>query len=279
VRKRLGALVGAVVAGFLLLAAPGASAAASHEAGWGCVADSSRPGLTLLASPIEGGPYSPLVKELRGVIVTWRAKVGPGLPPLAQQLGVFRQVNGGAEYTKVAESAIETFSPGTEAVATRIPVQAGDYIGLHGPTETFVCDGYWESSSPVLQGGVALGETRTFETEAGIGSPVIAVVEIDEDGDGYGDLTQDECPETAAYYDECPPLWFLKVKVSLKREVIKVRVRPTSKARIEVDCKVALPVGDEGPTATRDGPSASPSRAEPSAPEPSWCPGLGCPTP
>ena len=246
-RRRFGPAVGVVAAGLLLLAAPNASAAISHEAGWGCVADSSRAGLTLLASPIEGHPHSPLVKEARAVIVNWGVRVGPGLPPLAQQLGVFRQVNGGAEYTKVAESAVATFSAGTEAVPARIPVRAGDHIGLHGPVGTFVCDGEWSGSSAVFRGSVAVDETRAFESEAGVGSPVIAVVEIDEDGDGYGDASQDECPETAAFHDTCPPLWFLKGKPH--RYVIVVRLRPVQKARVGVSCRIALP-GDGGRGAT-----------------------------
>lgn len=231
-RRRLGLSIPVTLAA-LLLSASGASGAVSDEAGWGCPADGSRPGWTLLAGPLPGSPYSPLVKESPGVIVSWNVRVGPGLGPLAQQLGVFRPVNGGTEYTKVAESAIETFGEKTEAVPTRIPVQAGDLIGLHGPEATFVCSGQGSPAPTLFEGDVALGETRAFKVEPGARAPVIAVVESDADGDGYGDASQDRCPESALFQTPCPLVALDVGKVTVKPRAILIEVGNNTEASVE----------------------------------------------
>lgn len=238
-RKRLSLPIAAVLS-TLLLSAPSASAAVSSEAGWGCTADSSKAGWTLLASPLQGSPYSPLVKESPGVIVHWNVRVESGLSPLAQQLGVFRAVNGGAEYTKVAESPLETFggNPEAEAFATRIPVQAGDYVGLHGPVETFVCGGQAGASSPLFEGGIAIGETKAFKTESEFRSPVSAVVEFDADGDGYGDSSQDGCPESALFQTACPLVALEIGDVEVKRGAILIEAGNNSTASVEATGEV-----------------------------------------
>jgi hypothetical protein len=207
--------------------------ALSDEAGWHCTADASRAGWTLLASPQAGSLFSPLVKQSRGVITSWNVRVGPGLGPLAQQLGVFRAVNGGSEYTKVAESAIETFGVGSEQLPTRIPVQAGDFVGLHGPLETFVCDGQENASSALFEGGVALGETKAFKDESGVRSPVAAIVESDADGDGYGDASPDRCPESALFQTACPIVALSIGEVTVKRSAILIEVGNNTEASVK----------------------------------------------
>jgi hypothetical protein len=241
-RRRLGLPISIALA-VLLLTTASASAAVSDEAGWGCTADSSRAGWTLLAAPLPGSPYSPLVKESPGVIVSWRVRVGSGLSPLAQQLGVFRPVNGGAEYTKVAESPIETFGEKTEAVPTRIPVQAGDLIGLHGPEATFACSEQGSPAPALFEGDVGLGETRAFKAEPGARAPVIAVVESDADGDGYGDASQDRCPESALFQAPCPLVALDIGKVAVKSQAILIEVGNNTQASVEARGEVRWTTG------------------------------------
>lgn len=229
-----------IVAVFAVMLFSGASSAAapfpgealSDEAGWHCTADGSRAGWTLLALPQAGSLYSPLVKQSHGVITSWQVRVGPGLSPLAQQLGVFRAVNGGSEYTKVAESAIETFGVGSEQLPTRIPVQAGDFVGLHGPLETFVCDEQENATSALFEGGIALGETKAFKVESGVRSPVGAIVELDADGDGYGDASQDRCPESAVFQTSCPFVALSVGEVTVKRSAILIEAGNNTEASL-----------------------------------------------
>ncbi len=237
-----------LVSGPSCSAAPFSGEALSDEAGWHCTADASRAGWTLLALPQAGSPYSPLVKQSHGVITSWNVRVGSGLSPLAQQLGVFRAVNGGAEYTKVAESAIETFGVGSEQLPTRIPVQAGDFIGLHGPLETFVCDGEGSGSSALFEGGIALGETKAFKAESGVRSPGAAIVELDADGDGYGDASQDRCPESAVFQTTCPLVALSIGEVTVKRNAILIEAGNNTEASLtargEVRWRVPPQAGD-----------------------------------
>ncbi|HEX2097006.1 MAG TPA: hypothetical protein VHF50_06520 [Solirubrobacterales bacterium] len=231
-RKRLGAAVAAA----LLLLAP--AAPASTEAGSNCVADGSRANSTLLATPTAAFPDQPPVKE-QGVLVNWTVRVGPGLGPLVQQFGVFRAAGGGG-YTKAGEQT-ETLADGWNEFPARIPVQVGDLLGLYGPAATLTC-GY--GAAALFEGPVANGETKTFGSLEGVTPPVSAVVEPDGDDDGYGDQSQDDCPESADYHEQCPPLSYLRAKP--RGEVIYVTLQPTSDSRIDVSCRVALPPDERG---------------------------------
>jgi hypothetical protein len=217
-RRAVRALASTFVA--VLLVAP-AAFAGSSEAGWGCTATGSEPGMTVLSIPEEWSSYSPLVKENPGVIVSWTVRVEDGLGQFAQQLGVFRPVGNG-EYTKVAESAVETFGPkvGEELTSypTRIPVQQGDVLGLYGPEETLYCMG---GPAPRFGGPVAVGETKAFSMD-GRRSPVNAVVEEDLDRDGYGDFSQDRCAVSALFQTDCPLPALSVGKVSVKKRAIVV---------------------------------------------------------
>ncbi|HWM62473.1 MAG TPA: hypothetical protein VNP96_00605 [Solirubrobacterales bacterium] len=225
-RKRLGAAIAAISTALLLLA-PGAQA--STEAGWNCTANGSKAGWTLLATPQEPLPVSPLVKESPGVIVGWVVRVGPGLGQFAQQLGVFRE-SGGGQYTKVAESAVETFPEGFTQYPARIPVQKGDLLGLHGPTETLYCH---VGPSALFEGGIAVGETKAFVTEGAFKPPVSAVVEGDLDGDGYGDQSQDGCPTSALFQTECPIVALDIDAVEVRHRAILVEVGVNSETSVE----------------------------------------------
>lgn len=217
----------------LLLAAPSALAGSS-EAGWGCTATGSEPGWTLLATPQGGGPYSPLVKESPGVITAWTVRVGAGLGQFAQQLGVFRPAGNG-EYTKVAESALEVFGEvvpgeGVTSRPARIPVQQGDLVGLHGPEGTLYCGG---GPSAVFNGSIATGETKPFVEEGAGKSPVNAVVEEDVDRDGYGDFSQDRCPNSALFQTECPLPAIAVGKVAVKKRAIWIEASNNTDASFE----------------------------------------------
>lgn len=231
-RKRLSASVAAAAASLVVLAAP-ASASTSSEAGWGCTAVGSKPSSTLRATPLPGSPYSPLVKESPGVIVSWGVRVAPGLSPLAQQLNVFRPTGSAGEYTKVAESATEAFAEGFNEYPARIPVQAGDVLGLYGPVETYFCEGEF-------------------------GPPVSAVVEADVDGDGYGDSRQDGCPESALFQTDCPLVELDIGAVKVRRHAILIEVGNNTEASVKAHGEVSWALR---PETTGGAPNPSPTRA------------------
>ena len=95
----------------------------------------------------------------------------------------------------------------TEAL-TRRPVQAGDFVGIEFPDT--VKDG---ANGPPRQcaykiGGNAPGTTQTYTSASCNNNEwlVQATVESDADHDGYGDVTQDQCPTNASTHGACPLL-------------------------------------------------------------------------
>ncbi len=89
---------------------------------------------------------------------------------------------------------------------TRIPVQAGDLIGLK-PSSKGQC---WAEHRPEYE--MAFGTAPGFGATANFSVrednetqvDVSARLEPDADGDGYGDETQDQCPTVPAAQGPCP---------------------------------------------------------------------------
>jgi hypothetical protein len=220
--------------------APAERGPSSTPVGYRCAADTIHPNQTrLLAGPhatdwlrfVPGGPNQ--------IITAWGAGVGPGLAPIAQQLVVFEPLGGGS-YRKVAESPMEILTEGQDTgFRIRIPVKGAKLVGLYGPRGTLACrneESMFESASPVSMwsdGGALVGETMTFQTEEGVGTPLSVSVEVDEDRDGYGDGSQDRCLETASAGSDCP----IDVNVSeveVKRRAILLEVTSEARAQIRV---------------------------------------------
>jgi hypothetical protein len=141
-----------------------------------------------------------------GVIVRFRFK-GDG----AVSLVAYRPSERTASHlhaTKVATSVPAT-GAGMDVVseaATRIPVAAGDMIGL------------WLGGGGYAFGLSAPSETTTVwgaseGSDGSIDTPLVgrgeflyqADVEPDADGDGFGDETQDQCTGRAGALNGCPP--------------------------------------------------------------------------
>jgi hypothetical protein len=227
------AAIAVALAGASLVLAPGASAAT--EVGEPCIANGTRPNGTLLVFNTTPGPaIKPVVpEEPAQVITSWKVQVGPGIAPLPQRLEVYRVLNEEQDYRKEAESATVTVREGLNVFPTRIPVQGWTgYLGLYGPDGTLVCN-----SAPQLagsfEGAAGLGETRRVKSVIGLGVPVLATVEDDRDKDGYGDETQDKCPQNAALQDGCPVVT-THAKATTKERSIVVDVGVSSEAVVDV---------------------------------------------
>jgi hypothetical protein len=142
----------------------------------------------------------------RGVVVRWRVL---GVPTFARefQLRVLAP-NGSSGYTVARSSAAETLPKNTSAEAgaigsfpTRLPVPAGGYVGIAtDPTFTtpaVVAGPPGTTMSKLADGadGTTYGSLPTTATSV-VGYD--ADIEPDGDGDGYGDVTQDACPQAAS---------------------------------------------------------------------------------
>jgi RTX calcium-binding nonapeptide repeat (4 copies) len=136
-----------------------------------------------------------------GVVVRWRVQTvdsGGGSGPMS--LKVLRQLPGGA-FTGAGTSPTEVIVAGAvRTVPTRLPVRAGDYIGVNMPVQPAgiallalplpgVSFSIWE---PALgDGEVRAATSPNLDAQTMLYN---ADVEPDCDGDGFGDETQD--PDT-----------------------------------------------------------------------------------
>jgi hypothetical protein len=197
-------IAAAALAVSLLGAAPGAFAATTY--GSECQGDLAFMGpTTALESlgPAKGMPVS-------GVITAWKMKGTSFTVMSTQRLKVARRA-GGSEPVITAETAPVVIGIAEKGVATRLPVQAGDLIGLSSQDETGYTDlcsaGGATNGVSAVKGDVTVGETAAVgSATTGQALPVRVTIEPDADGDGFGDETQDACPTSALVQTACPIL-------------------------------------------------------------------------
>lgn len=111
----------------------------------------------------------------------------------------------GETFQVVGESALESPVAGANVFSTRIPVQAGDRFGAF-EKGLLLCAGETGDIVAGTTGDVPSGSTFTAN-EAFPGAvrlPISAIVEPDADNDGYGDETQDGCPQDPGTHEACP---------------------------------------------------------------------------
>jgi hypothetical protein len=148
-----------------------------------------------------------------GVITSW-SQLGSTIDPGQAKLIMWRPTSIATDFTVVAKSEAQTFVSGMLlSFPTRIPVQAGDLLGIRAgttPTDCFFVGAPGDSirfrNDPGTDPEPADGSTQTLPSMLpNIRTNISAVVELDADGDGFGDETQDRCPTDASTQGTCPP--------------------------------------------------------------------------
>jgi hypothetical protein len=238
-------LIGPVAVALPAISALGASSAsAATEFGDNCVADE------LVESPITifeitgaGNPL-PTAAPSAGVITKWKVNLIPTPVTVPQTLKVLR-VNSGAKSVQVVGEASANIVGGSNSFDTRIPVQAGDRLGLFegGSNGPLICELPGASLLGAFEGGTGVGATAPFieiPTEARV--PVSAIVEPDADNDGFGDETQDQCPQNAAVQTPCP-VAALSVSSVVRKGFARILVTSSVQVPVTVAGKVKLGKG------------------------------------
>lgn len=230
------ALRGVALVGILALVAllGATSASASTEVGNTCPVDVGRENATELQLSKAAGSATPIAVPAAGVVTSWKVTLPPTEAVLVQKMRVFRPTGNPNEFTAVAETPYEVLPPGSNIIATRIAVQSGDRIGAYGPFGTVTClTANPDDVMGTYTGNALVGETHTFATSTGEQVAISAVVEPDGDGDGYGDETQDKCPEKATLQTPCPTISLEAFPIVLKRSVL-VLVSASSESSVQV---------------------------------------------
>ncbi|HEY1456947.1 MAG TPA: hypothetical protein VGF15_00385 [Solirubrobacteraceae bacterium] len=162
-----------------------------------------------LQSESASGQLSYTVPAPGGVITSWSE--APAGRTGSERLLVARPTTTQGRYTVLALSPVETVS-GTEnqTFPVRIPVQAGDLLGLEPTTPGLFCTfsedfGYSGDLVGVLPGEPSEGETLTVEPALSKKRlNVTGTLEPDADHDGYGDISEDRCPTDPSTHEACP---------------------------------------------------------------------------
>jgi hypothetical protein len=235
-RRAIGASAGIMLA---IAASSAPSAAAATEFGSDCAANASEPNVTVVQLQKASGSALPLTAPSAGVLTAWTIRIDPSAfveESDRVKLMLFRSQANPSKLEAVAESAEATVVHGTNNFKTRIPVQAGDRLGLYGANSpgTLACTtGSAEDEIGLLRAAAPLGSINTFPPVTKDQVPIAAALESDKDGDGYGDETQDGCPQSAAYHEACPTVTFSSHAKAKKKSIV-VRVGVSSEAVIDV---------------------------------------------
>jgi len=218
-----------------------ASATAATQAGNSCVGNDGTSGATLMN--LSNAPGNPLPATIpsSGVISKWTFNVTSEIESgiYSQALKIFRATGAPQQYQVIGESAQGSLSGGLNTFLTRIPVRAGDLIGNNGlfAGKPFVI--YCETGDPGDRFGVFDGNptpgsiATTVVEEEGLQVPITVFVEPDSDNDGYGDETQDACPQSAALQTPCPPVT-LSSSTQVKKGSVTVIVTSSTAAPVTV---------------------------------------------
>lgn len=223
------------------------SATAATEVGNKCAATGGSSGAILVSQANAPGDPLPAAIPGDGVITRWSFTLGipPEDVPLTETLKVFRPTGVPKQLQVVGESATITLSGGTQTAPTRIPVKAGDLLGglatAGAESGVLYCTtGNAGDRVGVVSGSAPSGSTVTIEDEQdGLQNPIVVFVEADADHDGYGDETQDACPQSAAVQTACPLVTLDSVSFA-GRNKVTVYVATSVAAPVSVSGTVKL---------------------------------------
>jgi hypothetical protein len=238
-RIRLAVILTATAA-MLLAAGPGIASAAT-EFGDTCSAEDAAPGPYSLVTLSSPGSGLPLTAPISGVIT--KVKVNNQIPfpfTVPTLVKVLRSA-GGNSYTAINQVAVQVGN-GQTTVDARMPVLAGDRLGLRGtpfsyegsPIEgiSLYCGEVPGTLGATLQ-EVGVGSSANFEPVTEGRVPLAAVIEPDADNDGFGDETQDLCPQSAAVQVACPPV-ALSTSTQVKKGSVTIIVTSSTAAPVTV---------------------------------------------
>lgn len=147
-------------------------------------------------------------------------------------------------WTVVGKSELLSVSPNTlNSFPVRIPVQSGWRLGLYVSTNDMNCNGPTGMTADKQDAGFFNPGTQSDFAPSqqdiqGYRANVAVTVESDVDGDGFGDVSQDACPESATTQAPCPApdTTITKVKKRAAKRIVKIKF--TSDPGTSFTCKV-----------------------------------------
>jgi hypothetical protein len=211
----------AVVAAFGAVLLGPAEASASVQVGSDCPANYVYANNMVAQLARAPGAPLPIDAPVSGVVTKWRMTANSSTAGSYEEaVSILHPTVVPNAFEVRAESTLGVVTAGVHEFPTRLPIQAGDKLGFWGHPGPLVCNGEGTQAADVMGfiappalAGSFFNPTVQQPSKLISGS---VTIEPDADGDGYGDETQDLCPQSAAYQAGCP-----LVTLSLKRSVAK----------------------------------------------------------
>jgi hypothetical protein len=189
----------------LVLTAPTpAHAAPPNDFGNSCLATTTTGNATVVMTSKSGLNPLPITAPSTGIITKVAVNV-PAIPAIATVLKTLRPTGGLNEYRVISQSTTFAVNTGNNTYDVRLPVTAGDLLGASSSLAVLLCS--TANASDVVAavaGDIQPGQAATYTPVASRALVAVATIEPDVDHDGYGDTTQDLCPQSAAFQTTCP---------------------------------------------------------------------------
>ena len=239
----------ALVTGVLMVAVTTGptSASAATEVGNKCAANTSAGEVVLISLANAPGSPLPAVIPNAGVITRWSFSLGLPITsgtPLSETLKIFRPTGTPKQFQVIGESAPTSIAIGTQTFPARIPVHAGDLISAlaaaGGETGSVFCE--TGNAGDRVSVAPAGSSTAVGEEAEELQNPIVVSVEPDADNDGYGDETQDKCPQSAAVQVACPAVT-LSATGAAKKGLASIALTANIQATVTVRGAVKLGKG------------------------------------
>lgn len=251
-KKLLSAALAIAIAATTFVGVSSASAATLF--GSGCAANQIQDGAIWVSTGHAPTSPFPVTAPISGVITEWavntdlvvesEGKLAGEFPRILQQRLLVLRAEGPEAFKVVGEASGGALAlKGTSTYTARVPVQAGDYLGIAGSPYAAYCETKAEADTfGAAVGGTPVGSTFKVENAKGLQVPITARVEPDVDGDGYGDETQDQCPQSAAYQSPCPVVTVSSLSLTHPKAVT-VYVSSSLSAPVAVSATVKIGKG------------------------------------
>jgi hypothetical protein len=136
-------------------------------------------------------------------------------------------------FTVVGKTALQTVTPSvTNTFPTRVSVPAGALLGGQVTAGPMLCAELGVAGDAIKYGVFNPDASNDFAPSSSgqYRWNIAAVIESDVDNDGYGDATQDACPESATTQAACPTPDTIVTKTPSRRTIdqfVKIKFRST----------------------------------------------------
>lgn len=233
-------LATAIAATLLAIAAGPAGAV---EIGSRCTASGGDQGIRVQDVEVPGGPT--YAAPTAGILTKWGLSAPNGQSGTVR-LKIISYSAGDSSWTVLNHSEAMPFVSGLNTFATRIPVAAGNAIALYSSTYAAYClTGVAPAETSAVEKwgpDTPIGGSFSLDSfTAGTRTALFAVIEPDADGDGFGDESQDLCPQRADLQSACPVVSIGKVTRKAAKKSLKLSFSTGGQSNIKLTGSARVP--------------------------------------